>query len=413
MFKETERLTFTDRVDAFAARLIVVCIFLPGQLQVFGAIAAGGWLVLRSVFSGRPVERKALLWAALLGGGYLLYWLAVPFSPERYRAYALTLCERRAAYLAMPLVFALLSAKYGGLVRRQLPYFVAGVIIVFVTANAAFIYHYAITGHVALTHVDYRILFEHATGIHPTYASLYLVFAIAILIADNVLPQLINSVVVLLLLCLLLPLFAKSPLIAMLLIAMHQLWAHRKELHRYRLMMIAVCGLTLISVVAVPFVRQRLMEVADIFNGQQHGLVIENSVDTRKLVWQTDLHMLSHHWFSGVGPGRVLPDLRERYFFASLQRGYWVGYFDPHSQYFWEWLSFGLVGILLLLIVLVVQFRRALKRNDKMYLYLMVAISITFFTETVLARQQGLLFYSIFTSLLFFSRVPVKKGVVQ
>jgi hypothetical protein len=57
----------------------------------------------------------------------------------------------------------------------------------------------------------------------------------------------------------------------------------------------------------------------------------------------------------------------------------------------------------MLVLVLVVHFRKAIVSADKIYLYLLITIAITFFTESLLARQQGVLFYSIFTSLFFFA----------
>ncbi len=132
------------------------------------------------------------------------------------------------------------------------------------------------------------------------------------------------------------------------------------------------------------------------------GNITDNSVNIRKLIWATDTNMLEHYWLTGIGPGRMLDLLHYRYFFHSIYSGYWLGYFDPHNQYLYDWLTFGIIGIVLLLVVLFVQFRRAIVFKNRLYLYLLIIISVTFFTESLLARQLGVLFYSAFTSLLFF-----------
>ncbi len=86
--------------------------------------------------------------------------------------------------------------------------------------------------------------------------------------------------------------------------------------------------------------------------------ITQNSVNIRKLIWETDTNMLKNYWLTGTGPGRMLDLLHQRYFFQSIYRGYWVGYFDPHNQYFYEWLCFGIAGIVVLLLALAVQYKR-------------------------------------------------------
>ncbi len=153
----------------------------------------------------------------------------------------------------------------------------------------------------------------------------------------------------------------------------------------------------------IPFFRQRAAEMLGLFRADTNANITQNSVNVRKLIFNTDASMLKHYWLTGTGPGRLLEALNQRYFFHSLYRGYWVGYFDPHNQFFYDWLSFGIAGILLLIIVLLVQYRNAILSRNHVYLYLLITLTVTFFTESLLARQQGLLFYSIFTSLFFFS----------
>ena len=122
----------------------------------------------------------------------------------------------------------------------------------------------------------------------------------------------------------------------------------------------------------------------------------------RQMIWKTETDLLKQHWLTGVGPGRILHTLNERYFFYSVYHNLPVGYFDPHDQYISDWLSFGIVGILLLMATLIVHFVKALKAKNNLYLYLLVIFAVTFFTETALSRQKGIIFFAVFTSLFFF-----------
>lgn len=115
-----------------------------------------------------------------------------------------------------------------------------------------------------------------------------------------------------------------------------------------------------------------------------------------------DTSLIKANWLTGVGPGGVIHMLHERYFFFSLANHFNVGYYDPHNEYFYVWLCFGIVGIVLFLVILAIQFARSIVRKDHLYTYLLIILAVTFCTETVLSRQMGVLFYSVFTSFFFF-----------
>jgi hypothetical protein len=109
----------------------------------------------------------------------------------------------------------------------------------------------------------------------------------------------------------------------------------------------------------------------------------------------------------------MLISLKEKYFFYSLSHNFNIGYFDPHSQYFWEWLCFGILGVGLLVAILLVHFAKAIRSKDHLYLYLMILLSITFATESFLSRQQGVVFYALFTSLFFFANSRPSKRQLE
>lgn len=397
-----------QRIDVYIARLLVICIFLPERFQVFSAIGACVYFVFRSLFIKQFPSPQQLLWALLLGGGYLMYVGAVPLTDMPYRSFVLTLCERKAAYLLLPFVFAITTSTFRVVIKEQLMFFVYGCIVMCLLGNGHFLYQqYVVDGGLQpLSHVRYRTIFEPFTGIHPTYMSMYLAFAICITLLQPVYTtrqKIIRNIIAYLLLVFMLALFAKSPIIALVIIALHFIWTQRHVLRHYKGAFVALAGIVGAAWIFIPFFRQRAAEMLGMFQPDTGKAVVENSVHARKLIWHTDITMLQHYWLTGVGPGRTLELLNQRYFFNSLQRGFWVGYFDPHNQYLSDWLSFGLVGIVALVAVLLFQLVRAVRTANNLYLYLLIILIITFFTETLLARQQGILFYSIFTALLFFT----------
>jgi O-antigen ligase len=388
---------------------MVMSLFLPPQLQVLVAIGTCIYFVVRTYMIRERPPAANFRWAFLLGGGYLLYIMALPLTPPRYSQEVHALCERRMAYLLLPIVFAIVAPRFRQVIISQLRYFVYGCIIACTLANIDYLYHHFIVGGVSgeLSHVAYRNIFEFFTGIHPTYMSMYLAFALCITLVQfepiNKRQVISKYVLIYVLLVFMLALFAKSPIIALCIIAVHYLVKNRHIMYKLKWPFAALVAIVAGAYAFIPFFRQRAEEMLGLFRTDTNANITQNSVNVRKLIFNTDMGLLKHYWLAGTGPGRMLERLNQRYFFHSIYRGYWVGYFDPHNQYFYDWLCFGIVGIALLIVVLFVQFRSAIVSRNNLYLYLLIILMVTFFTESLLARQQGLLFYSIFTSLLFFA----------
>jgi O-antigen ligase len=123
----------------------------------------------------------------------------------------------------------------------------------------------------------------------------------------------------------------------------------------------------------------------------------------RRIIWKMDMQLLKEHWLAGVGPGQIRPELQQLYYGFSEMAGLPIEYYDTHNEYLNIWISFGLAGIALLILILSVQAWRAVTSRSRLYLCLLVALCLCFMTENVLANQRGVVFYAFFTSLLFFS----------
>lgn len=396
------------RTDIVVARALVMCLFLPDKLQALVAVGAAVYFVLRTINRKERAPKDNFKAALALAGTWALYIGAALMTTDEHRRQAFMMSERTLSLLLFPFAFAAMSQYFRQLIAGQLRYFVYGCLVVCAMGIADFFYHHFIVdgGNVPMSHVALRNIFETFTGIHPTYMGVYLGFALCI---TGIMwepashrDMWLKNITIYTLLLFLLSLFAKSPIIALGIIAVHFLYERRGQLRRF-----AVPGIALLLVVAaasvfIPFVRQRAGEMLGLFGKPTEQNITQNSVHIRRLIWNTDVTLLKHYWLTGIGPGRLLDALHQRYFFHSLYRGYWVGYFDPHNQYFAHWISFGVSGILVLVATLLFQFRRAIAAGNRLYLYLLIIISVTFFTETMLARQQGVMFYAIFTGLFFF-----------
>jgi hypothetical protein len=187
----------------------------------------------------------------------------------------------------------------------------------------------------------------------------------------------------------------------------------RNSIKHFKWMLLAMVAVLVAAYLFIPFISQRINEMAGFSGAQQQGNVNENSILARKMIWNVDTDMLKQYWLTGMGPGKLLHNLNEQYLLISQRVGYDVGSYDPHNEYFYDWLCFGLAGITLLLTVLVAHVYTAVVSKNRLYLYLLLILLATFFTESVLARQQGVVFFGVFTSLMFFYSRDMRGAVAN
>lgn len=398
-------------IDIWVARLLMVSFFLPMHVQVFVAIACCLYFVGRTWLQRIVHPARYYFIAALFGGFLLLYLGAALFTPAEYIPALLHQCENRLALLLIPMVFAIMSPQYTDVVRGQLRYFIYACVLSCIIGNAGFAYDHMHNPAQPLSHVFYRLSFESYTGVHPTYMSVYLCLGIYVLMLEPGIPAWQRTVLGYLSVVLLLALLAKSPILALGIIVLHFLYRRLAALRQYGVHVAAVLGVVAAAYLFIPFVRQRVAELVSPKAQQQ--TVVDNSMNMRKLIWDVDTRLLHHYWLTGAGPGRLKHLLDEQYFVYSLSHGIYPGYYDPHNEYFAEWLALGLVGIALLLVILTVHFATAIRRKDSLYLYTMLTLAITFATETMLARQRGIMFFAVFTAMFFYGHYSRSKETLQ
>ena len=129
----------------------------------------------------------------------------------------------------------------------------------------------------------------------------------------------------------------------------------------------------------------------------------------RRLIFQEDLSLLQKHWLLGLGPSQLQEQLNLFFYLSSFYAGQALGSYNTHNEYLNQWLSFGLIGAILFIFILFMHYRKAFTTKNTLYLFLLIILSVTFFTENILSRQHGVVFFSLFTSLFFFIPAISKK----
>lgn len=395
-------------VDIWVARLLMVSFFLPMALQVIAVLLVAGYFTIDRFLNKAITPKINYYWPICLSALFYLYVAWIPVTPSSLQNELGMLCQHRLSYLLFPFFFAIMTPDKRALIRSQLLWFVFGCAACCIIANVVCLYHFYFSTETVqqVFHVQYRLYLEQVTSIHPTYLSMFIGFSICILLLDKDanINRWVKYGLLYLLLVFLFTMLAKSVMLALLVVMVHYAFLNRKLLWQYKFQIVGICAAIAVALYFIPFFGQRMGEVLQFAGiGTKGGDVTDNSVYVRKLVWNTDIDLLKRYWLCGTGPAILRFMLKGRYFFFSIEHNFPVGYYDPHNEYLSEWLSFGIIGIVVLVATLLVHAAAALKRRDYLYCYLLAILYITFFTETVLARQAGIIFYAVFTSLFFFT----------
>jgi O-antigen ligase len=395
------------RLDKQLAILLMLSFFLPPRVQVLVLIPVSVFLALRDVVISKHVDKRRLALGIFLGSLYLLYLAYLPFTEQSYISDLRFHLESKAGLLLFPLAIACMMRETIETILRQLHWFIAGCMLSCIIGNLVYIgQSFPFTNARFLNHVNYRLGLERITGIHPTYMGMYLCFAVAILLFyDNIslrLKQWQTGILLFLLFVLLLAIFPKTPLVALLLVLVYYLILHIHDRRKWRAPLIAFAA-SLLFGLAIPFSSQRAAELKGLLPRESVETPIDNSIDMRQIIWRMDMHMLRKHWIGGVGPGRIRTELEHLYFALSTMAGVPMAYYDTHNEYLNIWISFGVIGLLLFLGILAVQFFKAIRNRAHLYICLLVLLSICCMTENVLANQRGIIFCAFFSSLLFFA----------
>ncbi len=407
-----------EQIQGYAARLLMVSFFLPMQWQVLVLLACMLVFLVLGEKGGFTLNREKAFQVLILAGGLLLCVAGLLMTQPGYRKIAGGICERKLSLLAIPLLLALISPECRKIILREQGYFVFGAAALIAIANIRVMWHFGMWSGTRspVNHVDYRQYLEWVTGIHPTYLGMYLCFALCLILCNTgnlaQLPgYLKNGLFYFLLLCLL-ALLAKSPMAALVLIMIHSGWVNRHKLASLKYHFAGGLALLIGAYMFVPFFGQRLGEMVHIGRSGGAAEVHANSINERKLILHTDMSVLKTYWITGTGPGKLQQVLNAHYLMYSIHNDVNTGFYDPHSEYLWQWLTFGIVGILVFVSLLVYLIYHSIRRNDRMFMYLMTLVVITFFTESVLARQHGVVFFALFAGLYLFGTERKSKGII-
>ncbi len=120
-----------------------------------------------------------------------------------------------------------------------------------------------------------------------------------------------------------------------------------------------------------------------------------NSVNLRLLEWRASAAAIRTNGLIGVGTGDAQTKLNE-YYAGYANQAKTLNY-NAHNQYLQTTIELGIPGLLLLLNCIFLPFARI--QRSTLYTSFIILFSLMCLTESMLARQKGIVFFTLFQSL--------------
>ena len=129
--------------------------------------------------------------------------------------------------------------------------------------------------------------------------------------------------------------------------------------------------------------------------------VVNNSTEKRIHIWRSGLSLAKENWLFGVSAGDLKYDLSDKYYATLEENNNEEIYFNAHNQYLETFIAVGVFGFLILIYWLIYPvFYNTLNNNRVLILGMFIILFINFIFESILNRQEGIVFTVFFWTLL-------------
>ncbi len=415
-----------DRFYFFALWLSVIALPWPIVVSNISIIL----LALMWLFQGDLVtKRKKLLsskWALPFILFYVLHFFGLLYSANTGNGFLAL--EKKATFLALPLIVAtgpLLDERFFQSIKRGFIYscFVLTLFcltmasINFLSSQPTGNFDVTTLNHFNRLHPESSPLWMHFSyiqlgewaEIHPAYFSMYLAFCLVLLFTDK--PQsrsqLVTNFLIALFITLLIALMSsRMAIIALVASILYLIFNALKEKQSKVIVLMLVAIFILGGLVWInPVSRFRVIE-----EPLNTSVVINksttewNSFNYRILEWKAAWSIITQHFLAGIGTGGS--DIAMKDFYTHFNESTIGVTYNPHNQYLQTWIELGVIGLTLFLACLFVGFWKGIRRPD--YTAFIIIFGLMCLTESMLERQKGIVFFTLFQSLYLSFERPLK-----
>ncbi len=362
--------------------------------------------VILLFLSKPPAHSKGLWLPLLLAFPFFFYVFSLSYSADLYGAYKYI--ERSILLLVLPFLLYFNRSTINSKVLHNSLRFLAltmTMLSAYVIAAMLLESTFAEAAEARDAYYLIRTKLESLSGLHPTYFSLLNALAVLALLHNVRARQFklrAKSLAFLSLAILLAAMLIASSKMILFACCLSSLLVLGEGLSRRAILTRLALMLALGTLLVFSLRPLRERAITLVVALQQTEVEEHNPDSMRKAIYQATWQAIAEQPFWGTGIGDAQDVLNEKYvengYLLARERG-----FNTHNQYLHFWLSVGILPFLLFLLSIVAQFFIAVFTQSRLHLAFMVLISLSFISENLLARQDGVFAYAFFSSVFCYA----------
>ncbi len=245
----------------------------------------------------------------------------------------------------------------------------------------------------------------HSMFLHRSYYAMYICISIWTLINKEVFKENFFKYFLILILILGL-LFSESKIgfLTLIILIIVHVYLNFSKINKLLMSICLVISLVFFCL-AYNKILDKFSKVIDGFNNELDITQVYalNSMQTRLILWESSLDVISKKIILGYGAGMSKNILRER----NLECGYkpltiYGRKYNAHNQFLEMWIELGVVGLIVLISLFYIGIVKNIERKSFYKAGIFLIFFVNFLTETVLDRQSGVIVFAFFVNLPYF-----------
>jgi O-antigen ligase len=368
-------------------------------------------------YSGHKIHTYNLKIALLFISVYIIHIVGLIHSNNIHQAFFEL--EKKFSLLLFPISF-LLTPKLN---QREIKIILMSFVI---SCLLTVIYCFLIASYSFIIYGDYSIFYYHKfsgiVGMHANYLSIYLIFSIAILVFINSKNILLTNhlekiffYIALIILTSAIILLSGRTQISLLFVGSSILMIYKltknNKFSSSIIKIVVLLSSLLIVIFFSPFIKERFKSAIN-YNNEYSLDKKWGEGQMRYLMWSSALELIKREPFMGVGTGDVQDELQKKYIennFYSLTF-FKETRFNAHNQFLETTIGLGILGIILFILSIIFPLILSFKQKNILYGFFLIHFAISCLTESLLERQNGIVFFALFNSFFFFSTIYIPES---
>lgn len=395
--------------------LLMICIVSTLPFNIDNVNLNGFFIILLilnsiilSILSKEKINYSSRLILLLFAGVYIIHLMGLFYSCD-FTSGKFEL-QKKLSLIIFPVIFFFTPTFYtSNKIQIILNSFVVSCVLVCVYCITVATYRF-------MTDANSSVFFYqklgNLAGMHTTYLAMYCCFAFSVLLYNfhkpmsgvGSIPKIFSIIFLVLLAIFIVMLQVRLQLLIWILgLAIYLIYMLKAKFSF--LISILISGIVMIplvlGVLSIPSMRERIKEGFNYNIGERWG---EQQV--RGLIWKSAVNVIREHPIVGVGTGCGQETLQKYYMdheYSSLI--YLPGTrYNAHNQFLEITVELGFIGLFILLLSLGTPFIKAWKEKNILYLIFFSIFILSCISESMLERQNGVVFFALFNSLLYMYR---------